>query len=98
LIHINGNAAPAEGETASPHLTGQAIDIAKHGLSLTEIAWLRDYLLPLVQEGKVDVEEEFQQSCFHISVYKQYLPSGTDPNRDLATRHNATAALASAMR
>ena len=98
LIHINGNAAPAEGDTASPHLTGQAIDIAKHGLSLTEIAWLRGYLLPLVQEGKVDVEEEFQQSCFHISVYKQYLPSGTDPNRDLATRHNATAALASAMR
>ena len=98
LIHINGNAAPAEGDTASPHLTGQAIDIAKHGLSLTEIAWLRGYLLPLVQEGKVDVEEEFQQACFHISVYKQYLPSGPDPKRDLAERHNATAALASAMR
>jgi len=25
-VHINGNAAPAEGDTASPHLTGQAID------------------------------------------------------------------------
>ena len=71
LVHINGNAAPAEGDTASPHLTGQAIDIAKHGLSLTEIAWLRGYLLPLVQEGKVDVEEEFQQACFHISVYQK---------------------------
>jgi hypothetical protein len=98
LIHINGNAAPAEGDTASPHLTGQAIDIAKHGLSLTEIAWLRGYLLPLVQEGKVDVEEEFQQACFHISVYKQYLPSATDPKRDLATRHTATTALAAAIR
>jgi hypothetical protein len=97
LIHINGNAAPAEGDTASPHLTGQAIDLAKHGLSLTEIAWLRGYLLPYVQEGKIDVEEEFQQACFHISVYKRYLPSAPDPRRDLATRHTATTALAAAM-
>lgn len=99
LVHINGNAAPAEGDTASPHLTGQAIDIAKHGLSLTEIAWLRGYLLPLVQEGKVDVEEEFQQACFHISVYKRYLPPATTPGRDPATsHHSATTALAAAMR
>jgi len=99
LEHINGNAAPAEGDTASPHLTGQAIDIAKHGLSLTEIAWLRGYLLPLVQEGKVDVEEEFQQSCFHISVYKKYLPPETTPGRSPATsRHSETSALAAAMR
>lgn len=86
LVHTNGNAAPAEGDTASPHLTGQAVDIAKHGLSLTEIAWLRGYLLPLVQQGKVDVEEEFQQSCFHISVYKKYLPSPTT-RRVIATTH-----------
>jgi Family of unknown function (DUF5715) len=99
LMHINGNAAPAEGDTASPHLTGQAIDIAKHGLSLTEIAWMRGYLLPLVQEGKVDVEEEFQQSCFHISVYKRYLPSATTPGRTLASSHHSeTTALAAAMR
>jgi Family of unknown function (DUF5715) len=97
LIHINGNAAPAEGDTASPHLTGQAIDIAKHGLSLSEIAWLRGYLLPLVQEGKVDVEEEFQQSCFHVSVYKKYLPPA--PERDLAIlHHGGTSALATALR
>ncbi len=97
LVHINGNAAPAEGDTASPHLTGQAIDIAKHGLSLTEIAWLRGYLLPLVQEGKVDVEEEFQQSCFHISVYKRYLPSTTAPNPAIS-HHGGTTALAAALR
>jgi hypothetical protein len=97
LMHINGNAAPAEGDTASPHLTGQAIDIAKHGLSLAEIAWLRGYLLPLVQEGKIDVEEEFQQSCFHISVYKKYLPPA--PERELAvSRHGGTSALAAALR
>lgn len=98
LQRTNGNAAPAEGETASPHLTGQAIDLAKHGLSLTEIAWLRGYLMPLVQQGKIDVEEEFQQSCFHISVYKRYLPASRTPKRDIASgSHSATAALATAI-
>lgn len=98
LLHTNGNAAPAEGETASPHLTGQAVDIAKHGLSLTEIAWMRGFLLPLVQQGKVDVEEEFQQSCFHISVYKRYLPSTSTPRRSIAATHGSgTAALATSI-
>jgi hypothetical protein len=77
LIRRNGNAAPAEGDTASPHLTGQAIDIAKRGLSLTQVAWMRVYLQPLIDQGKIDVEEEFQQACFHISVYKSYLPVST---------------------
>ncbi len=72
LIGINGNAAPAEGEVASPHLTGASIDLAKLGMSRQEIAWLRNWLLPLQQAGKIDVEEEFQQSCFHITVYKAY--------------------------
>lgn len=99
LMRINGNAAPAEGDTASPHLTGQAVDLAKHGLSRTEIAWMRGYLLPLVQEGKIDVEEEFQQACFHISVYKKYLPPATTPRRSIATTHRAeTNALATAIR
>ena len=98
-IHINGNAAPAEGDTASPHLTGQAIDIAKHGLSLTQIAWLRGYLLPLVQQGKVDVEEEFQQACFHISVYKKYLPPPIAPGENPPAHHQTgTTALATALR
>ncbi len=98
LIHVNSNAAPAEGDTASPHLTGQAIDIAKHGLSRTEVAWMRGYLLPLIQEGKIDVEEEFQQACFHISVYKKYLPPADVPRRDLASHHRSEAsALATAI-
>lgn len=75
LQRINGNAAPAEGETASPHLTGQAVDLAKKGLSPAEIAWMRAYLTPLIQSGKLDVEEEFQQACFHISVYRRFAPS-----------------------
>ena len=74
LLRSNGNAAPAEGDTASPHLTGQAIDFAKRGMSLAQIAWMRSYLLPLMNSGKIDVEEEFQQACFHVSVYRSYLP------------------------
>jgi hypothetical protein len=74
LERVNGNAAPVDGDVASPHLTGQAIDFGKGGMSRDEIAWMRAYLLPLMQAGKVDVEEEFQQACFHISVYRSYGP------------------------
>ncbi|HEX4154360.1 MAG TPA: DUF5715 family protein [Acidobacteriaceae bacterium] len=73
LERVNGNAAAVAGDTASPHLTGQAIDFGKRGMSLAEIAWMRAYLLPLMQAGAIDVEEEFQQACFHISVYRSYL-------------------------
>lgn len=98
LLMTNGNAAPAQGETASPHLTGQAVDLAKHGLTMTQIAWIRGYLLPLVQAGKVDVEEEFQQACFHISVYRKYVPEPA-PKREIAGTHvGAGAALATAIR
>ena len=90
LIHINGNAAPADGDTASPHLTGQAIDLAKRGMPLAEIAWMRGYLLPLIDAGKIDVEEEFQQSCFHISVYRKYASTSDAPYR-VASRGTTTA-------
>jgi hypothetical protein len=74
LEMVNGNAAPAEGEDASPHLTGATIDIAKKGLSMEEIGWMRAYLQPLQAAGKIDVEEEFYQACFHITVYRSYRP------------------------
>jgi hypothetical protein len=74
LMRSNGNATAAEGDVASPHLTGATIDIAKLGLSRQEIGWMRAWLLPLEQAGKIDVEEEFRQSCFHITVYKSYAP------------------------
>jgi hypothetical protein len=73
LMEINGNAAPAEGDVVSPHLTGATIDIAKSGLGRQEIGWMRSWLLPLQAAGKIDVEEEFQQACFHITVYKSYV-------------------------
>jgi Family of unknown function (DUF5715) len=81
LIEVNGNAAPADGDVASPHLTGAAIDIAKKGLSVSEVAWMRAYLLPLQSAGKLDVEEEFYQSCFHITVYKSYAPLAQLPRK-----------------
>lgn len=93
LIRVNGNAAPPTGETASPHLTGQAVDLAKRGMSLTEIAWMRGYLLPLVQQGKIDVEEEFQQACFHISVYKAYMPQAV-PKRTIKQKRRGGRLLA----
>jgi hypothetical protein len=85
LLRTNGNAAPVAGDTASPHLTGQAVDIAKGGLSRIQVAWLRTYLQPLIDLGKIDVEEEFQQSCFHISVYKSFVP-GTTQHLSVASR------------
>jgi hypothetical protein len=54
-------------------------------MSAREIGWLRAWLIPLEQQGKIDVEEEFRQSCFHISVYKSY----TEPKP--ATRSPLTA-------
>jgi hypothetical protein len=93
LIAVNGNAAPAEGDTASPHLTGAAVDIGKKGLSLSEISWLRAWLLPLQTSGKIDVEEEFYQACFHITVYRSYAPP-PPPRLTAGRRHTSTTLLA----
>lgn len=75
LTWRNGNAAPANGVIASPHEFGATIDIGKKGMTAREIAWMRGYLLPLQQAGQIDVEEEFYQACFHITVYKAYVPA-----------------------
>ena len=96
LIEVNGNAAPAEGDIASPHLSGATIDIAKKGLSASENAWMRGYLYPLQVAGKLDVEEEFYQSCFHITVYKSYAPPVTAPKPPV--RHSSATLLAARVR
>ncbi len=96
LIEVNGNAAPADGDIASPHLSGATIDIAKKGLSMSEVAWMRGYLLPLQMAGKLDVEEEFYQSCFHITVYKSYAPAPATPKTPV--RHSSAALLAARVR
>ncbi|HZQ43982.1 MAG TPA: DUF5715 family protein [Acidobacteriaceae bacterium] len=87
LQRVNGNAAAIEGDTASPHLTGQAIDFGKKGMTMAEIAWMRLYLEPLMDAGMIDVEEEFQQACFHISVYRKYTGGST---ADLAQAQSHT--------
>jgi hypothetical protein len=89
LMRVNGNAAPAEGDIVSPHLTGATIDIAKHGLSRQEVGWMRNRLLSLEAQGKIDVEEEFRQSCFHITVYRTYAPVRPAPKPSQATEPEA---------
>ncbi len=72
LMRTNHNAADAEGDIVSPHLTGATIDIAKSGLTRNEMQWMRAELLAYQNAGLIDVEEEFRQRCFHITVYKGY--------------------------
>ncbi len=72
LRRTNGNAALAEGDIVSPHLTGATIDIGKQGMTRAELLWMRRTLFALQNAGKIDVEEEFEQACFHITVYKTY--------------------------
>jgi hypothetical protein len=96
LIEVNGNAAPADGDVASPHLTGATIDIGKRGMNISEIAWMRAYLFPLQTAGKIDVEEEFQQSCFHITVYKSYVPGAAPRPAPARRRHASSASLLAA--
>jgi hypothetical protein len=73
LMRVNRNAADAEGDIVSPHVTGATIDIAKSGLSRKEMLWMRNQLLAYQNAGVIDVEEEFHQRCFHITVYKSYV-------------------------
>jgi len=75
LRRRNGNAAAAVGNIVSPHLTGATVDITKKDMSPRELAWMRQHLLALQDAGKIDVEEEFEQACFHITVYKTYQPA-----------------------
>ena len=97
LMQTNGNAAAAEGDVVSPHLTGATIDVVKHGMSRSELSWMRGWLLPLQLAGTIDVEEEFRQKCFHITVYKNYVsppptaPEGK-PHRRRAVTHTQLAA------
>jgi hypothetical protein len=90
LARINGNAAPAEGDIVSPHVTGATIDIAKEQFTRQELGWMRTRLLALEDAGKIDVEEEFQQACFHITVYKSYAPP-RGPSLRKGKRRNADA-------
>lgn len=86
LMQTNGNAAAAEGDIVSPHLTGGTIDIAKNGMNRQELGWMRNWLLAQQVAGSIDVEEEFRQPCFHITVYRNYTSPPPDP--EPAPRHH----------
>jgi hypothetical protein len=92
LMRINGNAADAEGDIVSPHLTGATIDIAKSGLSRHEMQWMRSELFAYQNAGVIDVEEEFHQRCFHITVYKSYGSGSQSRRSPEAVRTAATPA------
>lgn len=68
LRRRNGNAAPATGETASAHLAGVAVDLKRRGLTVAQKRFLQFRLLAWAARGKVLVEEELRQPCFHVVV------------------------------
>jgi hypothetical protein len=72
LRRHNRNAAPIEGETASSHLAGTTIDLAKRGLTRKQKKWLDAYLKNLQDQGLIEAAEERRQACYHIMVKSQY--------------------------
>ena len=72
LRRHNSNAAPETGETASSHLSGLTIDLAKRGLSKQQHTWLEQYLKNLKDQNVIEPEEERRQACFHVMVFEQY--------------------------
>jgi hypothetical protein len=72
LRRWNGNAAPAEGETASSHLAGLTVDLARRRMTKEQALFVEHWLLPLYAMKLVEVEEEYRQFCFHIMVSGEY--------------------------
>lgn len=72
LARFNHNAAPAEGETASSHLAGLTVDIAKRGMTRRQRAFTEGYLLNMRNLGLVEAAEERRQACFHVMVSDRY--------------------------
>ena len=44
-----------------------------------------------MQAGKIDVEEEFHQACFHVSVYRSYAAGRRVVQHEVAQVHAAPA-------
>jgi hypothetical protein len=72
LARYNRNAAPAEGDTASSHLAGLTVDIAKRGMSRRQRKFVVDYLVNMRNLGLVEAVEERRQACFHVMVSDRY--------------------------
>jgi len=65
LRRINKSAAPVDGETASAHETGSAVDLSKK-LTGAQLRWLRS-MLNYYQVMNVAVIEE-ERHCMHVVV------------------------------
>lgn len=72
LRRHNRNAAPIDGETASSHMAGLTVDIAKRGLTKKQHKWIEEYFKGLRDEGLIEVAEERRQACFHVMVSERY--------------------------
>jgi hypothetical protein len=72
LRRRNKNAAPDSGETASSHLAGLSIDIAKRGMTRAQHKWFENYLADMRDQNLVEAAEERRQACFHIMVSERY--------------------------
>jgi uncharacterized protein DUF5715 len=72
LRRHNRNAAAESGDLASSHLAGITVDFQRLGMTMPEIKWVEDYLLPLNQLGIVEPEEESREHCFHVMVSNRY--------------------------
>jgi hypothetical protein len=72
LRRHNRNAAPIDGDTASSHLAGTSVDLAKRGLSKKQKQWLGEYLKNLIDQGLIEAAEERRQACFHVMVVEKY--------------------------
>jgi len=68
----NRNAAPYEGESASSHLAGLTIDLARKRMTKAEVKWIEWRLLYYHARSWVIVEEEYHQFCLHIEVSGRY--------------------------
>ena len=88
LARFNRNAAPAEGDTASSHLAGLTVDIAKRGMSRRQRAFVVKYLVNMRNLGLVEAVEERRQACFHVMVSDRYT-AWRDPEK-LATAPQAS--------
>ena len=72
LRRHNRNAAPESGDSASSHMAGITVDLARRGLTRSQHAWVENYLKNLRDQGLVEAAEERRTWCFHVMVSDRY--------------------------
>jgi hypothetical protein len=82
LRRYNRNAAAESGDLASSHLAGITVDIQRMGMTMPEIKWVEQYMLPLHEAGLIEPEEERHQRCFHVMVSNRYEDWRDSQSRD----------------